>query len=266
MENLTDLFKKQFNQEATSLGVSGIDQANARKEFTENKKSEEDDIRDKSTDYLKDDYTLSDVMKLVKNKKMNNNKIKAEIRKILKNPDELIDFLKSLIKKDKTETKEATGSGGGVGAYEGPLFGDMKEEDEIEEKWSKKYKDSIDCNNPKGFSQKAHCQGKVKKVETKEATSTASSGSYEGISIWAKTNSKKNWKPSRKTQLPGGKFVQVKKKCKTFPYCNQGDIKALKIFENETLKDIIGKVSNTYNLHEDHIKDIILYELRKTGK
>jgi hypothetical protein len=162
MENLTDLFKKQFNQESNRIGLTGIDQANARKEFTENEKSEEDDIRNKSTDYLKDDYTLSDVMKLVKNKKMNNNKIKAEIRKILKNPDELIDFLKSLIKKDKTETKEATGSGGGVGAYEGPLFGDMKEEDEIEEKWSKKYKDSIDCNNPKGFSQKAHCAGKQK--------------------------------------------------------------------------------------------------------
>lgn len=30
------------------------------------------------------------------------------------------------------------------------------------EKWSKQYKDSIDCNNPKGFSQKAHCQGRKK--------------------------------------------------------------------------------------------------------
>ena len=32
----------------------------------------------------------------------------------------------------------------------------------IEEKWSTKYKRSIDCNNPKGFSQKAHCQGRKK--------------------------------------------------------------------------------------------------------
>ena len=30
------------------------------------------------------------------------------------------------------------------------------------EDWSQKYKSSIDCNNPKGFSQKAHCQGKKK--------------------------------------------------------------------------------------------------------
>jgi len=38
-----------------------------------------------------------------------------------------------------------------------------------EKKWSKKYKSSIDCNNPKGFSQKAHCAGKRKK-ESKMST------------------------------------------------------------------------------------------------
>lgn len=32
--------------------------------------------------------------------------------------------------------------------------------------WSEKYKKSINCNNPKGFSQKAHCQGKKKRNET----------------------------------------------------------------------------------------------------
>ena len=33
----------------------------------------------------------------------------------------------------------------------------------MKKKWSKKYKRSIDCNNPKGFSQKAHCAGKKKR-------------------------------------------------------------------------------------------------------
>ena len=32
--------------------------------------------------------------------------------------------------------------------------------------WSNKYKKSINCNNPKGFSQKAHCAGKKKRNET----------------------------------------------------------------------------------------------------
>ena len=30
----------------------------------------------------------------------------------------------------------------------------------LSEKWSDKYKRSIDCKNPKGFSQRAHCQGR----------------------------------------------------------------------------------------------------------
>ena len=34
--------------------------------------------------------------------------------------------------------------------------------DYIEEKWSQKYKSSINCANPKGFSQKAHCAGRKK--------------------------------------------------------------------------------------------------------
>jgi len=40
---------------------------------------------------------------------------------------------------------------------------DDDEWDEIDENWSQKYKRSIDCNNPKGFSQKAHCQVRKKK-------------------------------------------------------------------------------------------------------
>lgn len=32
----------------------------------------------------------------------------------------------------------------------------------LNEAWSKKYKKSINCNNPKGFSQKAHCAGRKK--------------------------------------------------------------------------------------------------------
>lgn len=32
--------------------------------------------------------------------------------------------------------------------------------------WSDKYKKSINCNNPKGFSQKAHCAGRKKRKES----------------------------------------------------------------------------------------------------
>lgn len=50
--------------------------------------------------------------------------------------------------------------------------------EKLDEKWSQKYKDSIDCNNPKGFSQKAHCQGKKKKIEAKEMTGADSAGAF----------------------------------------------------------------------------------------
>ncbi len=54
------------------------------------------------------------------------------------------------------------------GGPPGVTFNEEEEldEEEVEEKWSEKYKKSIDCDNPKGFSQKAHCQGKKK--ESKE--------------------------------------------------------------------------------------------------
>jgi cytidyltransferase-like protein len=39
----------------------------------------------------------------------------------------------------------------------------LKEEvDTLREKWSAKYKRSINCNSPQGFSQRAHCQGRKK--------------------------------------------------------------------------------------------------------
>jgi hypothetical protein len=37
-----------------------------------------------------------------------------------------------------------------------------QDSDYIEEKWSAKYKSSINCANPQGFSQKAHCAGRKK--------------------------------------------------------------------------------------------------------
>lgn len=40
------------------------------------------------------------------------------------------------------------------------------------ESWSKKYKSSINCSHPKGFSQKAHCAGKNKSNESVEMEMT----------------------------------------------------------------------------------------------
>lgn len=172
---------------------------------------------------------------------------------------------------------------------------------EMMETWSKKYKDSINCENPKGFSQKAHCLGKnkksenkegttsgssggfigkvafnpqsdfvkksfketPKKIETKEATGASSAGSYVTPAAWAKSTDKKDWRGKSKTLFPGGQFVQVKKKCKTFPYCNQGDIKALNLTNENKITSVITKLSEKYNISEELIKKLIIAEYRK---
>jgi len=104
--------------------------------------------------------------------------------------------------------------------------------------------------------------GEVTKTETKEATGASSAGAYVGPQVWAKTSTKKNWRGARKTQLPGGKFVEVKKKCQKFPYCNQGDIKALNIFENERIQEVIKKISKKHKIDENVIKNILSYEMQ----
>ena len=61
----------------------------------------------------------------------------------------------------------AAGKTGAAAVYR-KFINQMKKKTKAKnEGWSKKYKKSIDCNNPKGFSQKAHCAGR-KKREVKE--------------------------------------------------------------------------------------------------
>lgn len=112
----------------------------------------------------------------------------------------------------KGEQKEAT-SAGSSGQYSAPLFG---------------------------------------KIEATEATTTASTGSYETPAMWAKSTSKKDFRGASKPQIPGGKFVKVKEKCKTFPYCNQGDISALKIYE-----DSINEQAKIYNIDPKFLFDLL---------
>jgi hypothetical protein len=104
---------------------------------------------------------------------------------------------------------------------------------------------------------------KLKKIESNEVTSSTSSGQYSTPKMWAKSMSKKDFRGASKTQIPGGKFVTVKEKCRKFPYCNQGDIKALNIFENERLKTAIKNVEKKYNIPQNIIISSIKSELNK---
>ena len=103
---------------------------------------------------------------------------------------------------------------------------------------------------------------KPKKVEANEVTGSASAGQYSGPMFLAKDS--KNWRGGKKPIYKGGKFVRVKKKCKNFPYCNQGDIKALKIWEDDDLTEAIKNVAKTKNIHENIVRAILLHEIEET--
>jgi len=74
----------------------------------------------------------------------------------------------------------------------------LAEDKKIDEKWSEKYKRSINCNNPKGFSQKAHCAGR-KKNEAQELSSVSTIYvDMDGVLAdffgdWAKLMGKDHW-------------------------------------------------------------------------
>jgi len=230
-------FEKALNAAYSDAGVLGSDASKARTDIMTNLKEVSDNVNNKSYEplkYLNNKSNLTDILELVKNKKLSNNKIRQEIKKFLKDPEQINEFLQSILnsRTKKGENKEATSAGAGVGAFESPLFSNLE----------------------------------TKKIETKEATSTGSVGQYDAPGFddvkMRGNNLKGRGRSFKKTQLPGGKFVQVKKKCKRFPYCNQGDIKALNIFENETLNTTIENMSKKYGLSEDIIKEFILKEIK----
>lgn len=154
----------------------------------------------------------------------------------------------------KEENKEATTSGSS-GAFSAPLFGGDNEFIKKSDKETPKLKEGI-ASGAMG----------IDKVEAKEATTSGSVGGYQSPSMWAKSTKKKDWGPSRKTQIPGGGFVKVKKKCTKFPYCNQGDINALKITKNESVKEAIENVSKRTGLSKKVIMNILEQEYVKTKK
>ena len=137
-DSLRDMFMSELGRQANDLGLRGGDVNNMKKEFTE-----EETERNSPDDYLINSDDMKEIYLLAKNKKLSANKIKEKIKDYLKEPEELRNFLKSILdsKGKKSENKEAMGTGGGYAALDNtPLFS---------------------------------------KVETKEATSSSSAGQYD---------------------------------------------------------------------------------------
>ena len=104
-------------------------------------------------------------------------------------------------------------------------------------------------------------KAKKNKEEFEEATTTASSGSYQTPQMWAKDE--KNWRGKAKTQWVGGKFVKIKDRCKTFPYCNQGDINALELTDNKMVKAAIKEAAEKTGKDKKYVKELVKKEMEE---
>ena len=177
-------------------------------------------------------------------------------------------LISEALKKKKEEPKEATATGGGYGytpalslyakddvarsEYKRPKVKEVTEEEEY-------------CNSCDRVKSKCVCP---KKVEANEMTDSSSVGAYDANSFKDKNmkgnTTKGQGRSWKKTQIPGGNFVSVKKECKTFPYCNQGDIKALNISKKpkkNAMYEAIKNVSLKTGLTEEEIKNILINHL-----
>ena len=130
------------------------------------------------------------------------------------------------------ETKEATGTGGGYG-FSTLAFSMWSEDDEAKSEYKrpkvKEVREEEYCDSCDSVKSKCVCP---KKIEATEATDSSSVGAYDfnsfqNVNMKGNTSTGKgsSWK---KSQIPGGSFVDINPKCKTFPYCNQGNTVAVR--------------------------------------
>jgi hypothetical protein len=67
--------------------------------------------------------------------------------------------------------------------------------------WSKKYKKSIDCDNPQGFSQKAHCAARKKRAKGEETQSRSPFTESKEVTTYPKFSHKTKHLPKSQHQL-----------------------------------------------------------------
>lgn len=103
--------------------------------------------------------------------------------------------------------------------------------------------------------------------EIKEVTDASSSGAYDvpfpgpgrknPLSIGGPKTIHQRISTIKAKKFPmwvkGGTFVEVKPKCKKFPYCNQGDIHALNFY-----RGTVSEIANKYGITKSEVISIIM--------
>ena len=144
---------------------------------------------------------------------------------------------------NEKETKETTGSGS-AGGFSGPAFSMWSDDEEAKEEY------------------------KRMEGEFTEATSSSSVGAYDAPGFedvkMRGNNPVGRGKQFKKPLYKGGGFVNSQKKCKTFPYCSQGDSKDKPVKVSKKLSPLdeaIQGVSIKTGLSVEEIKKILVSKI-----
>lgn len=162
------------------------------------------------------------------------------------------------MKADNTESTDASSSG----AFSAPLGASNKGLGKVIKKGNLTLKNSKKYNVEQDMD---------------EATDASSSGAYDapfgsGSKSPLKIAGPSSIKNSRavkdknfpKWGGPGGVFVAVKEKCKKFPYCNQGDINALELYEEvKGLREAVVNVAKKHGFSTKHVENLVLNEIKQ---
>ena len=179
--------------------------------------------------------------------------------------------VKSIEKKQEKELEEATGAEGASGQSTG-LFSSEPIKREI-------FKSNVPVsvgglNKPVGkihsFIKENEDSIILKKKDIIEESTDGGSvgGVYVTPKIWAK-DGKGNWRGRfKKTYPQGGKFVNIKEKCKKFPYCNQSpDAIEVSDVSHQKIDKMFGENYESFDkMNGNNYESIIESVSRKTGK
>ena len=146
------------------------------------------------------------------------------------------------------ETKEATGASSAGNSISAPAFSMWSDDEEAKSEYKR-------------------MEGEFKEATDSSSVGPYDANSFENINMRGNTTKGRgrSWK---QTQIPGGSYVEINKKCKTFPYCNQGNTGAVsykkpKRVKNSPLSEAIYNISLKTGLTEETIKYLIIKSINE---
>jgi len=156
------------------------------------------------------------------------------------------EFILKYINEAFKETKEGFGASS-AGGFSPPAFSMWSEDDEAKSEYKK-------------------MDGEFKEATTSSSVGAYDTPGFQDVNMRGNTLKGKgtSW---TKTQLRGGSFVEINPKCKTFPYCNQGNTGAVKYRKpkinkkKSPLSEAIDNVSVKTGLSVELIKKILLNKI-----